>query len=197
VLRFLLVLALPPLFIALAPAAPVPKHLMKEPPVYFCLRKGVLEYKWDIGEVGAAFPYTQHVKEIEELKDGSKIVTVEARQAVHKYNVSSRGIVEFEQNGTTFKSPLVLLQLPARAGDSWTNTYTIGPTKFKEVRTFRGSERVEVPAGTFDALRVDVTETSGGLTTFRTIWYAPHVGVVRSEYSGNPHILRSFTPAKE
>jgi hypothetical protein len=196
VLRIPLFLVLPLFLVAFAPAAPVPKHLMKEPPVYFPLQKVTWKYSGELERLGLFFSRQEHITEIEELEDGSQITTVEARE-ICKLRVSSRGIVELARNGTTFDPPVVLLQLPARVGDSWTNTYNLRGSKFKEVRTFRGPERVKVPAGTFDTLRVDVTETTGGLSVPSTYWYAPHVGIVKMEISATTFELRSFTPAKE
>jgi hypothetical protein len=102
-------------------------------------------------------------------------------------------VFELERHGTTFDPPLILFQLPMQEGASWVNTYSIGVTKFKEVRTFRGSERVKVPAGTFDTLRIDVTETMNDTSTSTPYWYAPHVGIVKE----SDYLLLSFTPSSK
>jgi hypothetical protein len=99
------------------------------------------------------------------------------------------------------------LTLPATvsAGDTWSQNLTIEGTQningveaqSKNVVAYSctagGTESVTVPAGTFDALRVtcqitmDITINMSGLevpsqiSSTDTIWYAPGVGMVRTE----------------
>jgi len=91
------------------------------------------------------------------------------------------------------------------AGDTWTQNFTIEgnesingksiPAKNETAYscTAAGTESVTVPAGTFDAVRVDcqadinITITVSGaevpthVTTTSTMWYAPGVGTVKSD----------------
>ena len=68
----------------------------------------------------------------------------------------------------------------------------------REWYTARRPERVEVPAGKFDAERVDrVCENRlDGTRGWSTSWYARGVGLVKSvNSSGASLVLNKFTPA--
>lgn len=73
---------------------------------------------------------------------------------------------------------LVVLQPPLTPGQSWPGRPL--PPGFEERVVAEGTERVEVPAGSFWARRVrhDLTHP-GGLVLHLHYWYAPGVGVVR------------------
>jgi hypothetical protein len=105
-------------------------------------------------------------------------------------------------------------------GYSWTNNYTttvsaaaIGAdvdmtSTTDETLTVVGMETVNVPAGTFEALRVDSTSVStfGGMmagipsmTTNSTYWYVEGVGIVRyvqrsADYSGGGDLASYSVP---
>ncbi len=67
-------------------------------------------------------------------------------------------------------------------GSTWT---TVEPgTDYEIVYTVEGREEVEVPAGTFEALKVRVDDGGEGQNIFK--WYAPGVGLVKeySEFEG-------------
>ena len=64
-----------------------------------------------------------------------------------------------------------LLRLGAVAGDSWTS----GAATVH----FDGWERIDVPAGTFDAVRIRTVEGAPTLSIVQTWWFAPGVGLVR------------------
>ena len=85
-----------------------------------------------------------------------------------------------------YKPPYCLLKLPHKVGDKWGGDKETG-----EPMTVAGKvEAVKVPAGTFEAIRVD----QGPLTSS---WYAPGVGLVKYDYNGNKQELKSFTLPKE
>jgi hypothetical protein len=81
------------------------------------------------------------------------------------------------------EAPLPLLRLPPSPAMSW--TYIDGI--WEVTRTIHGWERVEVPAGTYDAVRVDCLyrpRRDGPSTRTGTDWYAPKVGLVKYESLG-------------
>lgn len=73
---------------------------------------------------------------------------------------------------------LTILRLPAAAGDRWGGRPLQGGNA--ESVVVRGVETVEVPAGTFEALRVDHELTyADGDGDVLNYWYAPGAGCVR------------------
>jgi hypothetical protein len=101
-----------------------------------------------------------------------------------------------------------LLKLPAKEGDKWEfdtpaqrdergrglrgekGTVTVGPT-----------EVVEVPAGKFRAVRLEIAVTAingDAVPEIRyTSWYAPEVGLVKMTRGTEwTRVLKSFTPGK-
>jgi hypothetical protein len=180
----------------LAPAAPVPKHLMKAAPVYYYPTT-----------VGTTWVYEDPNGQEEtltisavETKADAKVVTVErpgADGAVvwEKMAVSETGLVRIEGLGGKLDPPLVMLQGPFKVG----NKFEIKTAGLKGVNEIGAFESVKVPAGTFDAVRVESDYALGGgpARIQDTFWYAPGVGLVqRTDAKDTFRVLKSFTPGK-
>jgi hypothetical protein len=73
-----------------------------------------------------------------------------------------------------------MLKLPVKVGDSWTKDV---PTNQKQSLSYKvvRVEDVEVPAGNFKALRVEMTLTGHAFPIRTIVWYAPGVGIVKME----------------
>jgi hypothetical protein len=99
-----------------------------------------------------------------------------------------------------YDPPWVIVKPGAKDGDRWEFTSARGTLTV--TYTARGVEKVEVPAGTFDAVRVEeVTQTKMGRTS-RTLWHAPGVGEVKAVTHEGPgkgqvRVLHAFTPGKD
>jgi hypothetical protein len=122
-----------------------------------------------------------------------------------KATVSAKGVYQ-TQIGPFQIDPVCELRLPVKAGDSWvvdipsqkgglqgnTGTVTVGEV-----------EDVEVPAGKFRALRIDVVITAEDgkpLAAPRraTRWYAPGVGLIKVTAGKDlTRALKAFTPAEK
>jgi hypothetical protein len=178
------------LFPLLAPAAPVPKHLMKDrPPNYYPTTVGAT---WVYTFAGRE--ETRFISKVEEV-NGAKLVTVEQERGVwEKMSVSANGLARVQIFATALDPPLIMLQAPFRVGHSWEDkTAGILGTK-----TISAIEQVKVPAGTFEAVRVDAAYTLVGMKNNDSFWYAPGVGLVKMVYGGGQEcVLKSFTPGKE
>jgi hypothetical protein len=128
------------------------------------------------------------VKCLQDATDGPKT----------KMQVSEKGIALVCNEGNELDTPLKLLHLPAKVGDSWDSK---GPPPFTEYTSkIVGEETVEVPAGKFNAIGVDNT-ISLGTEHFQTMWwFAPGVGVLKMAGQGKDTdqvvVLKSFTPGK-
>lgn len=68
-------------------------------------------------------------------------------------------------------------------------------------RVYETSEKVTTPAGTFDCAKVrynlDVNSPEGRITGYGYEWYAPNVGVVRTEQYDPNNNLQSYTVLEE
>jgi hypothetical protein len=104
-----------------------------------------------------------------------------------------------------------ILKLPLTVGEEWSCDYTtIGNPVLRVVffSTALSTEKVTVPAGTFEAIRVEIAgsisgpaggdEGGMGIVLTDTCWYAPNVGVVKcTNHTGDEYVLKSFTPGKD
>jgi hypothetical protein len=125
------------------------------------------------------------------------------RKVVAVFDVSGRGVSRVSSGGRVDASPVPILKLPCKAGDTWTvevaGTPTSGPGK--ERHTVGKEAEVEVPAGKFRAIPM-ATEIGTGTCRpqVTTKWYAPDVGMVKSVTAIGERdivtVLKSFTPGK-
>jgi len=193
---FACALAISLTLVALAPAAPVPQHLMKKPPVYYFPTK-----------VGTKLEYEEPSRKLTMLvtavseRGGAKIVTVgqvaadESVKPLMTMTVTGTGLYRTERVGRTLYAPEVWLQLPAERDQSWdypTGDPTILPRPTSRQRVI-GTESVTVPAGTFRCIGVNSYYNGHTLTC----WYAPDVGLVKTEAATWTEVLKSYTPGKD
>jgi len=201
-IRSLFSLAAILLALSAAPAAPRAKDA---PAVYFPTRVGD-RWVYDDGKE------KESVREVTAVQVGrdETIVTVSepGRKAVaERVAVSAAGVRRLEFNGFPLDGDW-LLKLPAKEGDKWEfdtpaqqdergrglrgekGTVTVGPT-----------EEVEVPAGKFRSVRLEIAVTAingKAVPAIRyTSWYAPEVGLVKVTRGEEwTRVLKSFTPGK-
>jgi hypothetical protein len=155
--------------------------------------------------------YQSHTSEFTEVvtavekKDGALLVTVgrESEGVVgpnqSQVRVTDKGLFRLSNLGTVYDAPYCVLQLPPKPGNTWTSEVVSGGTvtstfKYKAIK----EEDVEVPAGKFRALRIEVDIDSRGRTSRSVLWYDPRVGIVKLDHqdtdSGYVRVLKSFTP---
>jgi hypothetical protein len=182
---------------ALAPdgrTAPVPRHLMKDSPVrYHPVTSGA---KWEYERDGKTVTL---VASKVETRGAARVVTVEIQGQDRRgpcwvVEVSEVGLAQTELGGLEMNPPLMWLQAPIKVGNSWGIT-----TRYlKGTKTIGAVEKVTVPAGTFEAVRVDSDYTLQGNKEKGSTWFAPGVGLLRMTDSNGDDVwlLKSFTPGK-
>ena len=193
--------------VAAAGAAPVPRHLMKEPVLYHPVEPGA---KWvyrsycvddlvghDVVEVVIAV----HDPKGEPGVKVAELGTVfEGKTHGSWYlAVSPKGLSEgYMALGGNFVTRIEGLRLADTPGVAWEATIGQGPNAYQQKHTFRGAEVIEVPAGRFRALLVDTefAYKTGEKRLWRR-WYAPGVGMVKLEADGGRKVLKEFTPGKK
>jgi hypothetical protein len=195
VTRLAAVLLAPALLLVAAPAAPIPKEKPQTP--YYPTQKGA---KWVYHFNGDDAPLV--VTGVEE-KDGAVIVSEEFRTNLAtqpvvrtKVSVSGKGLFLVAALDRAVDPPIGLLKLPHKPGNKWENTGR-NPDRTETCTAF-GPEEVEVPAGKYQAIRVEAEFAIGGKPYRSTAWYAPGVGLVRKVHpDGEVQVLKSFTPGKD
>jgi hypothetical protein len=182
---------------ALAPAAPVPRGAG---PRYF--------YPTRVGDrmVHARddnYEYTTTVAKVEKA-DGVLHVTTNQIMADgterldEKMEVSSKGLRMIRNTyRRTLPHPIWPLQVTPDADATWTGKWAVftnsGDIFEEQEYTAAGWETVEVPAGKFQAIRVERVGTLQGSKSKCTLWYALDVGCVKWKDATCGAVLKSFT----
>jgi hypothetical protein len=109
------------------------------------------------------------------------------------WEVSEKGVFLVADKSVKLDPPQWLLKLPAKPGLKWEVPLT-GTVEPVMVRTVAGEEKVETPAGTYQAIRIDAEYPAG--KPWVTEWWAAGRGKVRVQSRFNaPLVLKSVTPA--
>ena len=179
--------------ITLGTAAPIPKDT-KKPVLYFPTKAG-FEWKY---EYKGGYIYNEKVTMVEQGKEGAALVTAGGCT----YEVSQRGVFAVANGDDPIDPPICHIKIPFKAGEKWENKMTFQNKELNNgLRNVVGIEKVEVPAGKFDAIRVEHwPSTEPGEKEIRhTIWYARDIGMVKLESTAEVYnlVLKSFTPAKD
>ena len=112
------------------------------------------------------------------------------------------GIYRYRNNGQVVTPPLMLLKYPIKFGAKWGGDIVVG--KEKAVYVAESSEEtVEVPAGKFKTVRVDIKLDEGGQTAKISYWFCQNIGFVKQTVEAGPvnitmelqkHVLKKAEP---
>ena len=169
--------------------APVPKD---KGGFYYPTRAGAI-CEFDCGEEKT---HNQTVTRVEPADRGGFVVTmqVDGREDPQRVLVTDKGLVTLAMGGKRLEPPACFLKLPAVPGETWEAQVRDLTFKYTTV----GPERVEVPAGKFDAIRVDMTHEVAGRQVKVSYWYALGVGPVKVVVDGRTAMsLKKFTAGKD
>lgn len=179
-----------------------------EPALYYPTREGDKRV-YEITPRGEKATEITQVVTKAEVKDG--VVRVALGLVVggeaHPYEeveVSEKGVVMHVSLRQKVDPLLPLLQLPAKPGNSWEYQPKATPGREfpKTKHTVGKEEDVEVPAGKFKAIRLELDQDrkDGKNPVRQTEWHAPRVGMVKkvTVWDGGETVwaLKSFTPGK-
>jgi hypothetical protein len=185
--------------LSVAPAAPVPKGAEK--PLYFPTKVGAKwVYEWRYGKENESSEVVEIVTAVESGKGGAKVVTVGRVPAkgkaypTRKFEVSDRGLFQTENLiGRSLRRPCCSLKLPHTPGQTW-DVFSDSGVNIRH--TAHGPERVKVPAGEFECIRIEYRDERSPDPN-QTRWYAPGVGEVKADMYDQLITLKSFTPGKD
>jgi len=112
-------------------------------------------------------------------------------------SVTDKGVFLVTEDGVKYDERVCVLKLPHIKGQTW-QANTSKPMPFIAIagtKTAGPIERVKVPAGEFNAARVDSSFTfNGGLACEATHWYAHGIGLVQLD---DDLKLKSFKPGRD
>jgi hypothetical protein len=181
------------------------------------------------GDSGLYFPvgvndtWTIEVRSGESVREQSFVVTsVAEKSGVHSvtvyqlrkekdgelrcfnervYGISEFGVTWLSRDGIAYDDPLVMLKLPAKPGDTWKSSVTVGDDKYGRTFTVGKEEIVETTAGKFKTIKLDSVTEIGRDRMEVTSWYTLGLGEVKSitKYDGEEivRVLKSFTLGKD
>jgi hypothetical protein len=183
--------------LGLGSAVPCAPPNQQATPVYAPTKVGARwVYKWSQDKDKNA-EVVEVVSAVEE-NEGARIITVSRVNENGKlipsvqWLVTDAGLFRTKRFfGRPDKRPTTLLQLPHSPGQTW----TLEDTDPQVTMTAQGPERVKVPAGEYEAIRVEQRDERSPDPQV-TRWYAPGVGLVKLEQKGLVITLKSFTPGK-
>lgn len=159
--------------------------LFKQPD-YFPLSQGS-EWTYAFGKDEVTFKVTG-----EETVDGKKCAIYEAviknipsqKEYYYKTDKEVTSIMRSYANGQVkvkLEPPETIMKFPLKVGESWTWTGQMGNVE-KVTFTFKVAkkEKITVPAGTFNAIKLDIEGTTPQGKSINTErWYAPDVGMIK------------------
>jgi len=163
-------------------AAPMKKSLDK--PIFFPHRLGdTLVYQHGGGD--AAPEEIVSVTKVEET-DGAVLVTIaramKGKPAKNsKARIDDRGVFWLEIGSRSIDPPICVLATPVTRGKTWEDAIKLSGEDTAKTKYVIGTEEeIEVPAGRFRAIRVDVDSEINGEHNMGVEWHAPDVGLVKS-----------------
>jgi len=175
--------------LAPAPAAPIPKHLVETPAVYYPMKVGTkLVYDRNGKEE------TRLVTNVEKVDKGTMVTTMmvatNGTKSPHmKVLVNEKGLFLAEERGEAYDSPWCIFQTPVKPGSKWdTIVSRNGSEILRGQMTSVKLEKIKTRAGEFTAARVDWEVPGNQIRSSE--WFAPEVGLVRQDEL----VLKSFTP---
>jgi hypothetical protein len=136
-----------------------------------------------------------------EAKDGGVLVTMRRAPGgqTRKVLVTETSVQVLSESGKDCDPPITLLKVPAKPGDEWDSTpkaAKLGTVTGHKSKVL-GEDEIEVPAGTYKAIRVDSVISLSGERHTLSEWYAPGVGLVKRQRGRHgPEALKSFAPGK-
>jgi hypothetical protein len=139
-------------------------------------------YRMDVGEQSAQA--TMHVAKLESIAGVNLFrleMSVEGNVAGTEHLAADqRGVFRHAFNGQPLSTPVTVIRFPVKEGDTWEETVTSGDDVAKVHGKVFAEEDVQVPAGKFKAVRVQLEvedEAVGTMTA--TYWFVANIGIVR------------------
>ena len=169
----------------LAASGVAPPRLLADdkvkPPEYLPLKEG-LKWHYQLEANGQKLQIVTQIAKIEAINGESlarfeTVVNGNVAASEH-YSVTTKGIFRHRFNGVEIQPPVCVLKFPVKNGASWESEHKIGEQAAK-MGCRVASEEVEVPAGKFKTVSVQVVADAAGMKITTTYWFAAGIGIVK------------------
>jgi hypothetical protein len=179
------------LLLAMAPLGVMSQKPQEPPPDYFPLRVADWwKYRSTTAD-GKQSDFTIKVLSDEKQSDGTTqylVETLTTFQPIHDWYSKPRGLVlmhriAYPKNAmkADYEPVRQYLKNPLSVGSSWEwKGKGMMGVEIEESSRVTGSELVEVPAGKFQAMRVETKIIQGGTPVTKVYWFANWIGMVKS-----------------
>lgn len=152
------------------------------PPDYYPLKVGAKwHYRFTAGG-GQTGKIMNQIAKLEKIDDQqlARLETVAQGNVVASEHLSNtaKGIYRHRYNGIEVSPPVCILRFPIKQGDSWGGESKVGDQTVK-LTSRVGEEEVEVPAGKYKTIKVQVDGEAAGVKIHTTYYFAAGVGVVK------------------
>ena len=156
---------------------------------YYPLRVGN-KWQFELEVKGKTIDAEYQVAKIEQI-DGQALACIEASMdgkaaATEHLATSDKGIFRHRTDGMELTPPVCLLKYPIKEGETWTGkTKASGAGELIYKCRVGKWENVEVPAGKFKTITMNISLEQGGMTIVSDYWFAAGVGIVKQEFDMN------------
>jgi hypothetical protein len=172
------------LFMLAASGVAAPRLLADDkvkPPEYLPLKEG-LKWHYQVEANGQKRQLVTQIAKIEAINGQSlarlELVVNGIVAASEHLSVTARGIFRHRFNGEDISPPVCVLKFPVKNGASWESENKVGEQTAKMACRVV-TEEVEVPAGKFKTVSVQVVADAAGMKITTTYWFAAGVGIVK------------------
>ena len=172
-------------FLVFAATVAAPPRLLADdkvkPPEYLPLKEG-LKWHYQLEANGQKLQIVTQIAKIEAINGQSlarfeTVVNGNVAASEH-YSVTTKGIFRHRFNGVEISPPVCVLKFPVKNGDSWESENEVGEQTAKMACRVV-TEEVEVPAGKFKTVSVQVVGDAAGMKITTTYWFAAGIGIVK------------------
>jgi len=169
--------------VAVPPSAAQTGESQRRPPPanYYPLQVG---NKWHYrvvanGVNGNCYIHLAAIDEIAGIKAGRLEAVLNGNTvATEHVGQTAEGVFRYRNNGVDISPPFCMLKYPPKDGDKWEGQFNAGGMVGK-FQCQAHEVEVEVPAGKFKAVRIDMKVQEGGTSATTSYWFADGVGMVR------------------
>lgn len=133
--------------------------------------KGIWEMSYQVAKLESE--NDQQAYRVEMVLDKKIVLTEHLHQ-------TPEGLFRSRLQDARLSPPLLLLKNPVEPGQQWTTKTQIGAQELT-IECAVESERVKVPAGEYDAIKLTVATQADESDIRSTYWFAPGVGIVRQD----------------
>lgn len=169
---------------------------------FYPLQKGN-QWHYQVSANGGKGELTFQIADIDTIKGkkASRLETLSNKVATANEHLilEKNGLFRHKYNGLALDPPVCVLKLPFKEGETWKNQIKV-PGAEVEMNCKATEKKIEVPAGKFKTIHVQIDFQVNGAPCKTGYWFADGVGMVKQTLDfGQGEItleMKEFIPAK-